>query len=119
MGGQWNASLLQQGCKYIVINNVLLSDLDMRKHYKQVLGCQSNFTVTDKYIKKIAIKGWGKPCIYMSNQDPREYEGVDVNWLEGNCVFVKVEVPLFKVRADSPTNSIDVLLDDIDKDSEF
>jgi hypothetical protein len=30
MGGQWNASLLQQGCKYIVIDDVPLSDLDMR-----------------------------------------------------------------------------------------
>jgi hypothetical protein len=34
-------------------------------------------------------------------------------------VFIKVEVPLFKVQADSPTNSIDALLDDIDNDSEF
>lgn len=54
--------------------------------YKFWLGAQKEFNVTDKYRKKKRIQ-WGKPCIYLSNQDPRADKGVDVDWLEGNCVF--------------------------------
>lgn len=57
--------------------------------YKQWLGCQSNFTSSDKYTKKVLIRG-GLPAIWIGNTDPR-LEGVwDNDWLEGNCTFIDV-----------------------------
>jgi hypothetical protein len=29
------------------------------------------------------------------NQNPRSYPSIDVEWLKGNCVFIKLTKPLF------------------------
>jgi len=62
--------------------------------YKFWLGHQQQFYTTDKYRKKQLIH-WGKPAIWLANNDPREDKGADVNWLEGNCIFVYVDTPLY------------------------
>lgn len=63
--------------------------------YKFWLGCQKQFYATDKYKGKRLIH-WGKPSIWLSNNDPREDKGVDVGWLEGNCDFIPVDLPIFE-----------------------
>jgi len=85
----------------VVIDDIPLNQL---KQYKQFLGCQQEFTVTDKYLKKRNIRNWGKPCIYLSNQDPRTYPGIDVKWLEGNCTIVELKQPLFRKTTTAPTS---------------
>lgn len=107
--------------KYLVIDDVPLRDKDMFKHYKQMLGCQNNFSVTDKYLKKVHFPRWGLPCIYLANQDPRNYLGVDISWLEGNCVFVEVDQPLFVPTSgpgtpDSRVEALSQLLHDAEDD---
>ena len=54
------------------------------------------FTVTDKYRHKKHIK-FGKFTVYCSNTDPREDKGVDIEWLEGNCIFVHVNSKVFNI----------------------
>jgi len=61
------------------------------KSYKQWLGCQRLFTVTDKYRKKMQFH-WGKPCILLSNQRP---EGWDEEWLAVNCEIIRINNKLF------------------------
>lgn len=65
--------------------------------YKNWLGGQSAFSVTDKYRKRRTIQ-WGKPCIYLCNQNPFESEhpNVDLDWLSRNSVLVEItdDVPL-------------------------
>lgn len=72
--------------------------------WKNWFGCQLNFMVKQLYRDPKLIT-WGKPCIWVTNTDPREemkcggagftYE--DIEWLEGNAVFIKVDKPLFFV----------------------
>lgn len=76
----------------------MMGGLEFWHSYKFWLGAQKQFYATDKYKGKKLIK-WGRPCIYVSNNDPREDKGADINWLEGNCVFHYVSEPLFSARA--------------------
>lgn len=59
--------------------------------YKCFLGAQEQFTLTDKYAKKRTVM-WGKPCIVLSNDRPKFK---DERWIQGNCVIVNVQAPLF------------------------
>lgn len=60
-------------------------------NYKQFLGAQKEFVVTDKYRKKRNIK-WGKPSIVLSNEMPqfRDYE-----WIKINCYIVQINNKLY------------------------
>ena len=66
--------------------------------YKQWIGAQNQFAITSKYKRHRTIY-WNKPCIYISNDDPLESKHVDIDWLLGNAVIVKVETdkPLAEV----------------------
>jgi len=56
--------------------------------WKEWLGGQQVVTVKKLYRDPMQLK-WGKPSIWLSNVDPRaDLEPEDVNWLEGNCLFV-------------------------------
>jgi len=57
--------------------------------YKFWLGCQASFYATDKYKGKKLIH-WGRPSIYIANQNPLCDDGVDHDWLVGNCDFIEV-----------------------------
>jgi len=58
--------------------------------WKEWFGSQMVVTVKKLYRDPMQLP-WGKPCIWLSNQDPREgMEQVDIEWLEGNCTFVYV-----------------------------
>lgn len=61
--------------------------------YKFWLGCQKQFYVTDKYKGKKLID-WGKPSIYLANQNPLADDGVDYDWLVGNCDIVELRTSL-------------------------
>lgn len=56
--------------------------------WKEWFGSQQVVTVKKLYRDPLQIK-WGKPCIWLSNADPRSgMEMEDIEWLEGNCDFV-------------------------------
>ena len=57
--------------------------------YKFWLGAQKQFYATDKYKGKKLVD-WGRPSIYLSNQNPLCDEGVDHDWLLANCLFVEL-----------------------------
>lgn len=63
--------------------------------YKFWLGNQTEFYATDKYKSKRLIK-WGRPAIWLSNNDPRYDKGADVAWLEENCEIVHCRFPIFR-----------------------
>ena len=67
----------------------MLGGLEFWHQYKFWLGAQQQFYATDKYKGKRLVK-WGRPCIYVHNKDPREDKNADIDWLEGNCVFIYV-----------------------------
>lgn len=61
------------------------------KFHKQWLGAQKEFTLTDKYRKKMTVT-WGKPCIFLCNEDNVPPSS---DWMLSNCVFVRLNSPLF------------------------
>lgn len=68
--------------------------------WKEWLGAQAEVTVKQLYREPRKIK-WGRPSIWVSNQDPREgLEPGDVSWLEQNCIFVEVNHPIFHANTE-------------------
>lgn len=61
------------------------------KQYKQWLGAQKQFVVTDKYKKKIDYF-WGKPSIILTNIYP---EFKDQDWIVANCFICKLNKALY------------------------
>lgn len=80
-------------CKYAVFDDIS-GGFKMFPHYKGWLGQQQQFTVTDKYKHKQTIR-WGRPTIWISNNDPTEDQHVDYEWLQGNCIIVYIGTPLY------------------------
>uniref|UniRef100_A0AAU6S585 Replication associated protein n=1 Tax=Pipistrellus pipistrellus feces associated gemycircularvirus TaxID=3140008 RepID=A0AAU6S585_9VIRU len=63
--------------------------------FKDWLGCQMQFQLKVLY-KEPTLFDWGRPCIWCSNVDPRAgMDLVDIEWMEGNCIFVEVTTPIF------------------------
>ena len=63
--------------------------------YKEILGAQEHFNITDKYMAKTQIN-WGKPCIWLCNEDPTTWTGVDLDWIRGNSVIVHLTNTLWE-----------------------
>lgn len=59
--------------------------------WKEWMGCQQVITVKKLYRDPVQVT-WGKPCIWLSNTDPRTQlkSQEDVQWLEANCKFVEM-----------------------------
>lgn len=73
---------------------VIFDDFDWKymPNKKQWLGCQKEFTISDKYVKKLTVT-WGKPCIYLCNldQDFRMHCTPSENdFYRANCLFVNI-----------------------------
>ena len=66
--------------------------------YKGWLGAQATFTVTDKYKGKTTIT-WGRPSIWLMNDDPTTCAEVDYDWLMGNCFIVRLTEPIFRASS--------------------
>lgn len=72
--------------------------IKMFPSFKEWFGAQEWVTVKRLY-RDPALVQWGKPCIWLSNTDPRhDMEPSDISWFEGNCIFVEVLEPLFAVE---------------------
>nr|QTE03611.2 MAG: replication-associated protein [Gemycircularvirus] len=70
--------------------------------WKDWLGCQSEFMIKEMYRDPRLLK-WGKVSIWLANRDPREemrcskdFTDGDIDWLEGNCIFVEVNETIFR-----------------------
>jgi hypothetical protein len=74
---------------YIIWDDVSWKDNALKDdQYKNWLGGQDEFTISDKYAKKIDVT-WSKPCIFLCNGDPMfGLLDKDRNWLEANCTIV-------------------------------
>jgi len=63
--------------------------------WKNWIGCQQQFQIKQLYRDPVMLR-WGKPCILLSNKDPRqEMDYDDVTWFEGNCSFIEITTPLY------------------------
>lgn len=58
--------------------------------YKAWLGGQDEFDCTDKFQHKATIT-WGKPCIFLTNNDPYcDLSPDQIEWFELNCIVIQL-----------------------------
>jgi len=91
-GGLFSLEEPIEGVSYAVFDDIN-GGLPFFPQYKWWLGHQKQFYATDKYKGKKLIY-WGRPAIWVSNNDPREEHGADVDWLNKNVTFVYIDTPL-------------------------
>jgi len=83
--GMFNLDEASEEADYVVFDD-LIGGFEMFRQYKQWLGGQHEFTVSDKYKRKRKFV-WGKPCIMLMNEDPLASPHVDIDWLCGNTII--------------------------------
>ncbi|ALC76163.1 replication-associated protein [Poaceae associated gemycircularvirus 1] len=85
--------------------------IGMFPSFKEWLGAQAVVSVKKLYRDPVQVP-WGRPCIWLSNADPRDQikSGLsdrssrgqielvenDIAWLEDNCIFVELLEPIFR-----------------------
>lgn len=100
-GGLFSAreALDSPKAEYAVIDDIA-GGIKFFPRFKDWLGCQAEFQLKELYREPRLFK-WGKPAIWCSNEDPRTGLGEpDVDWLEGNCIFVRVSTPIFHANTE-------------------
>lgn len=76
---------------YAIFDDISWKDPSLKDEgYKAWLGAQQEFDCTDKYAHKSTLV-WGKPCIFLTNNDPyTELTPDQIDWFELNCVVVRL-----------------------------
>ncbi|AXB22640.1 replication associated protein [Lepus americanus faeces associated genomovirus SHP11] len=98
-GGLFNLDdFSADGAQYAIFDDIS-GGFSFFPSYKQWMGGQYQFTVTDKYKHKVTLR-WGRPTIWLCNTDPREdhYKPgamPDFAWMEENCVFYECRDTIF------------------------
>ena len=105
-GGLFNADELdEQSARYAIFDDIA-GGFGYVPSYKNWMGGQFEFTITDKYRKKRSIR-WGKPTIWVCNTDPRldwykPGSSPDFEWMEQNCDFVELSRAIFHASTGTP-----------------
>lgn len=92
--GLFNLDEWNDDAKYVIFDDI---DIKYFPAWKQVLGCQRDITLTDKYRKKRRLRN-GLACIWLCNEDmdPRNaLSRAQCEWLDINCDIVTLREPLF------------------------
>lgn len=97
-GGLYSMDEPIHEARYGVFDDIM-GGLDFFPGYKQWLGGQKCFYVTDKYKGKKYIE-WGRPAIWVANADPRGAKTADIEWLEANCTIVRITTPIFRANTE-------------------
>lgn len=99
--GLFNLDDFSESAEYAVFDDIS-GGFSFFPGYKQWLGGQFQFTVTDKFKHKRTVK-WGKPTVWLCNTDPRnDYykpgSAPDFGWMEENADFVEIQEPIFRAN---------------------
>lgn len=92
--GMFDLSLWDDDARYAVFDDFRWDAFKFS--YKQWIGAQQTFTLTDKYRKKRTVQ-WGNPIILLLNTE--EYlvysESWDKSWIKGNLKVIYLFDPLY------------------------
>ena len=87
--GMFMLDLWDDEAQYAIFDD--WNDWSKMYFYKQFMGGQKEFIISDKYRRK-TNKRWGKPCIIIANEYPR-FD--DMAWINLNVISVEIKSPLF------------------------
>lgn len=85
----------QQFKDYLVVDDV---PFEKFIGFKQLIGAQLEFELTDRYLKKVTFENWSKPCIVCLNEDMDYEPKMDrhlLAWYNENTIQVQLFQPLF------------------------
>ncbi len=102
-GGLFSLDEPIDGVHYAVFDDIN-GGIPFFPQYKWWLGHQQQFYATDKYRHKQLVN-WGRPAIWVANNDPRGETGADYDWLNANCQFVYIDEPI--IRANSMSHEVE------------
>lgn len=92
--GMFNLDKWDDDAKYMVMDDF---EWKYVPNKKQLIGCQAEVELTDKYVRK-KTKKWGKPVIYLCNEDQDPFvfmtEVEKLFWKE-NFVYYTLTSKLF------------------------
>lgn len=87
--GLFNLEDVHEDVDYAVFED-LSGGFQFFHQYKGWFGCQSDIQLSGRYRKHRRIQ-WGKPSIWMSNEDPRASAYIDLDWWDRNVDTVYIE----------------------------
>ena len=86
--GLFNLEDVHDDVDYAVFED-LAGGFQFFHQYKGWFGCQSDIQLSGRYRKHRRIS-WGKPSIWMSNEDPRASAYIDLDWWDRNVDTVYI-----------------------------
>jgi hypothetical protein len=90
--GLFNIDGWNREASYIILDDI---NIKFFPHWKCFIGCQREFVLTDKYRGKQTLK-WGKPCIWIGNDDPRDDLSIsERDYFSINCHIVIITNKLY------------------------
>jgi hypothetical protein len=92
---EFNLSVHDDTMDYAIFDDMKDGLVTKGFNYKCWLGGQHQFNCTDKYAHKQVVV-WGKPSIYIANQNPFDSKraDIDLDWLRDNTVTVHIDRPI-------------------------
>lgn len=99
MTKEWNMKAYGEGYTHIVVNDAGVKEFGPsgKTYWREVLGCQENFSATDKYMEVQDLR-WNLACVWCCNfdQDPRKFPEVKKYMEDCGVVVVEVRDKLFR-----------------------
>jgi len=96
--------------RYAIFDDIR-GGIGMFHGFKEWFGAQNVVTVKKLYRDPVQL-AWARPCIWLSNRDPREELRADITertsrgrvdliendikWMESNCIFMEITEPIFR-----------------------
>lgn len=95
MNGYYSLEKMCKSGDYVVLDDIEYPKL--QPILKGVIGCQQEFELTDKFIKKITLKWNSKPCILCWNPDyfPTDRTKNQIDWWDSNVIRVDCNSSFF------------------------
>lgn len=87
----WRAADLTSPFEYFVFDDFPVSRIS--SFYKQFMGCQKEFTVTDKYLSKITLRPGSTPSVFLFNTPEFNLLHTVCDWdfVINNCIVIEVD----------------------------
>jgi hypothetical protein len=93
MGSMFNEEELDETLDYIIFDNCDPEELET--DYMIWIGGKDVYYGNEGRRGRDGMK-WGKPCIWLSNDDPRECNKWDRVWVDENTVVIKLTHKLWE-----------------------
>jgi len=87
----FNVDVFDQDSDYIIFD--ACDPVELKQTYKAWIGGKDEVYIEEN--GRVETIEWGKPCIWLSNDDPRNYQGWDWEYVDANAVVIHLTHNLY------------------------